>query len=174
MEYKKKKISEVILYILSQTGGVDQYHLFKILYFAEMKHIAKWGSRFVDDDFYALQYGPVPTKLYDEIKRLKTSYLSDSIKNADDDASNTLIANRDCDEMYISKSEREALDESIRENAHLTFQQLVVKSHGHAWMEAKDKRPNKISIISMAEEMEADESMLEYISEQIELDKALA
>lgn len=42
--FDSKKLTELILYILEKTGGVDFYHAFKILYFAEMKHLSKWGS----------------------------------------------------------------------------------------------------------------------------------
>ena len=45
--FESKKLTELVLYILGKTGGVDFYHAFKILYFAEMKHLAKWGSSMV-------------------------------------------------------------------------------------------------------------------------------
>ena len=62
-DFNSKKLAELVLYILGKTGGVDFYHTFKILYFAEMKHLAKWGSGIVPDEFCALKYGPVPTNL---------------------------------------------------------------------------------------------------------------
>lgn len=173
MNYGEKKITEIILYILTKTGGVDQYHLFKIMYFAEMKHISKWGNRFIQDDFYAMKYGPVPSKIYDALKSIDHSLLSDNIKSAEQDASNTLIALRTADTRYISKSEIEVLDESIADNANLTFSQLMQKSHGYAWKEASEKRHNKINTIAMAKEMKVEDSMLAYINEQIELDEAL-
>ena len=67
--HDRKKLTELVLFILDKTGGVDFYHAFKILYFAEMKHLAKWGSGFVPDEFCALKYGPVPTQLYDAVKQ---------------------------------------------------------------------------------------------------------
>ena len=60
-KYEQQKIIEVVLYILNKTGGIDFYHLFKIIYFAEMKHLVKWGHRILSDDLCALDYGPVPT-----------------------------------------------------------------------------------------------------------------
>ena len=49
--YEQQKIVEVVLYILNKTGGIDFYHLFKILYFAERDHLAKWGDKIISDDF---------------------------------------------------------------------------------------------------------------------------
>ncbi len=40
-DYDSKKLTELVLYILCKTGGIDFYHVFKILYFAEMSHLAK-------------------------------------------------------------------------------------------------------------------------------------
>ena len=42
--FEQKTLIEVVLYVLQKTQGVDYYHLFKILYFADRKHIAEWGS----------------------------------------------------------------------------------------------------------------------------------
>ena len=52
--YDSKKLTELVLFILGKTGGVDFYHTFKILYFAEMKHLAKWGNGIGPDEFCAL------------------------------------------------------------------------------------------------------------------------
>ena len=67
-KFEQQKTIEVVLYILNETGGIDFYHLFKIIYFAEMKHLAKWGHRILSDPLCAMDYGPVPTMLYDAVK----------------------------------------------------------------------------------------------------------
>ena len=142
--YDSKKLTELVLFILGKTGGVDFYHAFKILYFAEMKHLAKWGSGIVPDEFCALKYGPVPTRLYDAVKELNnprmilSEELSEVIQLAGEDAPNILLPKREADLKFLSKSEIEALDQSIEENKSLTFGQLMKKSHDEAWDEAKD------------------------------------
>ncbi len=181
-EFDRRKITETVLYILHKTGGVDYYHVFKILYFAAMKHLAKWGTRMVPDEFCALPYGPVPTRLYDAVKELGHPHmqlaeeLSGVVCFAGNDAPDVLLPKRGYDETYLSKSEIEALDASIEENAHLTFTQLKQKSHDAAWREA-DRRVNGTNIISplsMAKVINADEAMLEYIQGQLEVDMALS
>ncbi len=140
--YDSKKLTELVLFILGKTGGVDIYHVFKILYFAEMKHLAKWGSRLVPDEFCALKYGPVPTKLYDAVKELNhpkmilSELLSEVIQFAGEDAPNVLLPKREANLKFLSKSEIDALEQSIKENESLTFGQLMKKSHDKAWEEA--------------------------------------
>lgn len=180
-DFDSKKLTELVLYILGKTGGVDIYHAFKILYFAEMKHLAKWGSSMVPDDFCALQYGPVPTKLYDAVKELNhprmalSTELSAVVKFAGEDAPNILLPKREVNMKFISKSEIEALDQSIEENKSATFGQLMRKSHDEAWDEANRRvnGSNIISPLSMAKVLNPDEAILEYIEEQIQIESAL-
>lgn len=179
--FDSQKLTELVLYILGKTGGVDFYHAFKILYFAEMKHLAKWGSGIVPDEFCALKYGPVPTRLYDAVKELNhpqmalAENLAEVVQLAGEDAPNILLPKRQANLNFLSKSEIEALDKSIAENESLTFGQLIRKSHDAAWDEANRRinGTNVISPISMAKVLNADEAILEYIEEQIQLEAAL-
>ena len=179
--YDSKKLTELVLFILGKTGGVDFYHAFKILYFAEMKHLAKWGSGIVPDEFCALKYGPVPTQLYDAVKELNhprmilSEELSEVIQFAGEDAPNVLLPKREANLKYISKSEIEALEQSIDENESLTFGQLMRKSHDEAWEEANRRTngTNVISPVSMARVLNADDAMLEYIEEQMQIESVL-
>ena len=179
--YESKKLTELVLFILGKTGGVDFYHTFKILYFAEMKHLAKWGSGIVPDEFCALKYGPVPTQLYDAVKELNhprmhlSEELSEAIQFAGEDAHNVLLPKREANLKFLSKSEIEALEQSIEENESLTFGQLMRKSHDEAWEEANRRThgTNVISPVSMAKVLNADEAMIEYIEEQMQIESAL-
>ncbi len=181
INFDSRKLTELVLYILEKTGGVDFYHAFKILYFAEMKHLAKWGSGIVPDNFCALKYGPVPTRLYDAVKELNqpkmklSADLADAVQFAGEDAPNVLLPKRKANLRFLSKSEIDALDKSIEENESLTFGQLMRKSHDKAWDEANRRvdGTNIISPISMAKVFGADAAMLEYIEEQLQIESAL-
>ena len=180
-DFDSRKLTEQVIYILCKTGGVDFYHVFKILYFAEMKHLAKWGSGIVPDEFCALKYGPVPTNLYDAVKELAnprmvlSEELAKAVQFAGEDAPNVLLAKRKADLSFLSKSEIEALNQSISEHKSMTFGQLMKKSHDSAWNEANSNThgSNIISPLSMARVMHADEAILDYIEEQMQIDSAL-
>ena len=180
-DYDRKKLIELVLYILDRTGGIDLYHTFKILYFAEMKHLAKWGRGIVPDDFCALKFGPVPTMLYDAVKDLNhpqmtlSAELSEVVHLAGEDAPNILLSKRRPNMMYLSDSEIEVLNQSIDENKSLTFDQLMQKSHDDAWAEANrlETGIKVISPVSMAKVLNADDAMLEYIEEQMRIEAAL-
>lgn len=178
--FERQKFIEIILYVLNKTKGIDTYHLFKILYFAEMKHLAKWGVRLVPDTFQAWELGPVPHDLYfalkhiDKPERPLSQGISQSISQAGKDAPNILIAKRDANMEYLAASAIDVLNESIMQNRNLSFSELKEKSHDAAWAEARMKEINgPISRVSMAKVLTQDPGMLEFIQETIEIEDFL-
>lgn len=167
--FDKQRIVEMVSYILNETGGVDVYHIVKILYFAEQKHLVKWGTPLISDDFIAMSYGPVPTETYDALKiGAKGEFaklMQGSYNRACEEAKEYLLPTRTPDMDYISASEKEALDASIRENAKLSFGQLKTKSHDSAYHCGTRVIPK----VKIAEAGNADAATLGYIKEQEEL-----
>ena len=176
-KFDKEKLIEVVLYIINATKGLDYYHVFKILYFAQQKHLCKWGSRIVADDFVAMQYGPVPTQLYSAVcdkiafAGELISLFKSSIEFAGKDASNTLLPKRLPDMDYLSPADIESLDKSIAENKGLSFGELVDKSHDSAWKAVSDCAVMNVGNIAKAGG--ASDGLVEYINEQELLQKAL-
>lgn len=173
----------MVVYILNKTGALDYYHIFKVLYFAQQKHLAKWGVTLTEDCFCALKDGPVPSMLYDCVKTNSSGcdpqlskMLHDALWQGSDDAHHILSAKRKADEDYLSPSEKEALDQSITENAMLSYGALRQKSHGAAWKEAfygKD-RQRIIPVLSIANDAHVGGDMAAYIAENVELENALS
>jgi uncharacterized phage-associated protein len=171
----RKTLTEAVLYILNATKGIDFYHVFKIMYFAEQKHLVRWGTRMTEECYLAYEYGPVPSSLYSAVKSEKKGscdMLKGAVSFAGEDAPNVLLPLRTPDMDYLAQSDIECLDESIRENAHLTFGQLKEKSHDSAWREAYENKTRNgndaMSVLSIARAAGATEEMLDYIQEQTE------
>ena len=182
-KFEQQTLVEEVLYILEKTGGIDYYHLFKIMYFAERAHLAGWGCRMTPDNFCALDYGPVPTSLYDAIKELKNgtirsslaAMLADAVEFAGEDAPNVLLAKRRPNLGFLSKSDIIELDKSIEENSTQSFQYLKNASHDDAWKEAYHHSSGikAMSTLSIAKAGNADDAMLDYIREQMEIEDLL-
>lgn len=177
-QFDKEKLIEVVLYIINATKGLDYYHIFKILYFAQRKHLCKWGSRIVADDFVAMEYGPVPTELYSAVcnnehyaKELIPLF-KEAIEFAGKDASNTLLPKREANMDYLSQADIESLKESIAENKGLSFGELVDKSHDSAWHATSNCCI--MSVGDIAKAGGANDGFVEYINEQELIQKALS
>lgn len=172
-KYEDQKIKEVLLYILGKTGVVDYYHLMKILYLAERQHLAKWGDRITSDDFYALPHGPVPTRIYDGLKAVKEGkggFLADVLTVGSE--SPRVTALREANSDYLSKSEIEALDSAIAKNIVKSFSELEQMTHDEYYFKALENG-RKMSVEDIARSGGASEQMVQFIREEMALDKAL-
>ena len=176
----KEKLTEIVLYILNKTKGLDYYHVFKIIYFANVAHLAKYGIPMVSDEFCALPDGPVPSVLYNCIKddphcdKELHDMLLNALDKGTDDAYYMLVAKRPADTDYLSKSELEALDKSIIQNAGLPYGELRAKSHGKEWQRAFSQQGRKVmDIAGMAKDAMASDDMIEYIKDNLAVDAAL-
>ena len=181
--FDRQKLTEIVLYILNKTKGLDYYHVFKVIYFADIAHLAKYGFRMTNDEFCALPDGPAPSILYNcirddnfcdkELERM----INESVVKGNEDAYYMLAAKREADLDYLSKAEIEELDKSIAENALLPYGDLREKSHGEEWRRAfHDPKSGRklMDVVGMARDAKASEAMIEYIKENLSVDSALS
>lgn len=170
-KFEQQKIIEVVLYILNKTGGIDYYHLFKILYFANQRSLVEWGQLMISDKFCALPHGPVPTELYNTIKGQK-SVLPD-MKNDIHVVDYYLLPKRDSDTDYLSEYDMEVLDECISRYGKMNFTELEVTSHTDCWEKARSKKGNHvIAPADIARDGGANDDLIKYINESIAFDEA--
>lgn len=171
------KLKAVTLYVTSKFDDIDILRLFKILYFADKEHYARFGRRIITDTFCAMENGPVPTKLYDAIKisqgkRDRNSdpslfVISDSIKVCGEKGLDYFIMSLETPNMdELSKSDILCLDKSIEENIGLSFTRLSKKSHDLAWDNGKANLGKYIQPIMMAKAAGASDEMLAYLQEE--------
>lgn len=179
-KFDKQKLTEIVLYILNKTKGLDFYHVFKVIYFANISYLAKYGFRMTTDEFCALPDGPVPSILYNCIKNdcycdkeLK-AMIDGSVSKGDCDAYYMLTAKREADLDYLSKADIEEIDKSIEKNAYLPYGELREKSHGEEWNRAYSNSGKKVmDVLGMAKDGMATNDMLDYIKENLSIESAL-
>src|SRR5262249_9175886 len=140
------------------------------LYFAEQKHLARYGSLIVGDMYVAMQNGPVPSKIYDILKALRQKLafkvdVSFEKKFIDVEGNHNIVPVGNVDQEIFSESEMECLNESIEENKALSFGHLTDKSHDNAWKTAQD---DEMSVEAIAKAGGADDNMLAYIRQVLE------
>jgi hypothetical protein len=156
-----------ILYILEKLGGNGDFHkIFKIMYFADQKHLSRYGSIISEDQYIAMKNGPVPSMAYDILKALRGQGMHSSDKEKFEKffkliESYTVEAIQKPDLDELSESAVECLGEAINENKSFDFDSLTIKSHDKAW--DASNRDCEIPIILIAEAGGANEEMLKYI-----------
>lgn len=163
---------DAMLFILKHLGGCADFHkVFKILYFADQSHLAKYGVAVTNDTYIAMNNGPVPSIAYDILKALRGEGLLLTQKEKFEPffkvaGKYQIEAIKNPDLENLSNSELSALTYSIKENQNLSFATLTQKSHDQAWKKAD--RNSEIDPIEMAKAGGASPDMLNYIQTQIE------
>lgn len=178
------KMRAAVLYVLqSFDDGVDYIKLFKILYFAQKEHLVKYGRGVIGDTFHALKYGPVPSFIYKSLQMLEGRLdeesdfeeFSKGIRVNDD----SLVFSAELPDVdELSVSDIKCLDKSIAKYKDMDSYHLSGKSHDIAWKEAytraqDDPEKDRMTLIDIAKAGHAKPGIIDYIRENIQIDKYL-
>lgn len=167
-QFNEEKAISAVLHIaheLKARGKKIGFHkIFKILYFADREHLATWGRPITGDYFVAMKDGPVPSAIYDIFKSIRGDNFfvpKDTYTQYFEVFSHWVTPKQEPDLDVLSETNLDSINKSIEENVHLTFNELVRKSHGRAWETAIKNQ--KISYKRMAQEAGANSEMIAYI-----------
>ena len=174
-KFDKEKCTSILSYITQNVKTADFLRVFKVLYFAEQKHLVRFGRPIVGDNYIAMKHGPVPSNIYNELRQIKGGtgkfmdiLLKNSISFSDyfevskvQDVDNILAKNNP-ELDIISESELMCINESLNENKDLSFNELSNKSHDSAWEKANLN--DEMDILDIAQSGGASPDMLNYIS----------
>jgi uncharacterized phage-associated protein len=142
---------EAILYIASKTKEPTFHRIFKLLYFADRIHLARYGRFICGDKYIAMAEGPVPSRMYNILKAERNGIIAWDAPEADGAFEVVhwygIQPSREPDLDQFSDSDIECLDEAIREYDHYTKDELSVMSHDDAWKSAGLNRPISIEAI---------------------------
>lgn len=170
----RTKTINSLLFVLDLLGGRCDFHkIFKILYFADQKHLTLYGMPITGDTYIAMKDGPVPSESYDIFKMIRdgSSFIRLSEDYSDSfeiEGKFVAVAKKKPDTEELSETEIECLNESIEENKALNFGDLSSKSHSTAWGNAIN---NEMDVIDIANEAGANEEMIRYIYLNLENQK---
>ena len=168
-KFDKEKAISTVLYIAEKLPQADLHKLSKILYFADQKHLVKYGSPIVGDFYIAMDNGPVPSQIYDMLKTVRgdSLFITNEYKKYFRVEQTYIViplTKPDLDEF--SESDIECIDEAILENKDLDFKALKKKSHGEAYNSAGLN--STISFEKIAKEGGANKEMINFLKEEME------
>ena len=147
------------------------HKLFKILWFADLLHLKQYGRSVTGDTYIAMNYGPVPSALYDMIK----GNCSPELRVFTQYDKGFFDISKKCNTDYLSESDVETLQKAFDENAKLSFDRLVQKSHASAWNSAwKEGENTSIRMSEILDEIDADDEIREIVKNERETLVALS
>ncbi|MDR0711589.1 MAG: SocA family protein [Prevotellaceae bacterium] len=170
---------EAVLYAAERLKSKDFHKVFKVLYFADREHFAKYGRPITGDTYIKMENGPVPSKIYDIVKAIRdtgeytyTSYYGGGYGGERRCSQMLAVRNgkfitplRNVDERFLAQSDVTELEASIGEYGNLSFGELSRRSHALAWKNA-DKN-GKMSAENILREAGKSDDYIGYVCEQI-------
>ena len=146
-----RKLLEMIVFIANLAGdeGVDIYHLAKIFFYAEKRHLNRYLRPIVGDVYIKMEYGPAPSAVLDLINRNEMKIdqgLIESAKAAlrvtkNERGHKWIRAKRQSNEDYFSESDKETIRQAYKYCAARSFDTLTQEGHQElAWQKAVDGR----------------------------------
>lgn len=176
--FKQDVTIQAILYILKRMGGTCDIHkCHKILYFADNEHLSKYGRSITGDAYVRMDFGPVPTCIYDLFKAVRgDSYFASQVEGLRKECfhfvnHNCITAVADPDMSYLSESDVEVLDKHIDQMKNKDFSEVSNASHGYAWSHTAQN--GIISVRDRLTEMGDTEEYIRYIEEQMRAEEAV-
>lgn len=176
--FKQDIAIQAILYILKKMGGTCDIHkCHKILYFADNEHLSKYGRSITGDAYVRMDFGPVPTCIYDLFKAVRgDSYFASQVDDVRKGCFH-FVNNKDIaavaepDMSYLSESDVEMLDKYIAQLKEKGFDEVSDASHGYAWSHTAQN--GVISVCDRLTEMGDSEEYIHYIEEQMRAEEAV-
>jgi len=161
--FEDNKALAAILYLAQKKGSMDLYALVKTIYFADKKHLHKWGRTITGDQYVRMEHGPTPSAIYDMLKSVRgdkdwRTDLSGFLRIDD----NTVIPLAEPNMEQFSESDLEALDEAYAEHGHKSFSELKRDSHDKAYHKSSEYRMHEEDLA------EDDAALIEYIRQRRE------
>lgn len=171
-EFNLEKAINAVLYVAYKLRKKDIHRIFKILYFADRDHLSEYGRSITGDSYVRMEYGPVPSSLYDIIKAVRgDGYWSskvDSIKLYFDITDNkNLIPKKVPDMDVLSPSDIEELDKYCSEFQCLSFKKVTDSSHLFSW---KNTEPDRIiSMDNILKEVGDSKNYIEHVKHMLSI-----
>jgi uncharacterized phage-associated protein len=162
-QFDRTKAIETILYLVNRMADSDIYGVCKLLYLSDKTSLEKFGRFIFGETYCAMKAGATPSNTYDLLKEFAQNPISDLKVEG-----KQIIALRDANLDYFSKSDIECLDQIIDVWGRVPNWSRRLATHDDAWQKAWDKKGNKgsvkIPVESIAELFDDSEDLISYLS----------
>lgn len=145
--FDRAKALEAILFIANKLKQPTFHSISKMFYLADKGHLEEYGRLICGDQYIAMEYGPVPSAVYNMMKvaagreRVDVDW-DEIIKEAFSvRQGRNIVPSRSADDSLLSESEVECLEAAIAQHGSKSFGQLTDLTHDGAWNSTADDQP---------------------------------
>lgn len=141
------KAVETIVWLANQKPGIDIYHVAKVIFYADKKHLNRYARPIIGDTYFCMDYGPVPSGIYDLITEnswLNPEYLQLMSESLIIQKSPypKIASLREPNMEFFSETDIDCLKESLEEYGNKSFGELKDMTHDEkCYLETGSKQP---------------------------------
>ena len=144
--FDRDKALEAILFVANNLHAPTYHSISKMLYLADKRHLQEYGRLICGDRYIAMEYGPVPSAIYN---MMKVAAEKESIDVDWDEIireaitvlhGREIVAKRDSDLNLLAESEIECIQKAIADHGKKTLGQLTDITHDSAWHATDDNQ----------------------------------
>lgn len=168
-EFEPEKALAVAAYLAHRTGE-SMYTILKMIYIVDRLHLQRYGRPVTGDEFYAMEQGACPSKIYDSMKALrgerKRNWLPDSDRYIRIDPETHDVDVMDMPSLdVLSESDIECIDAVISILQRKGRWHMRRLAHDNAW-KATD-RNRQIDLMTIAESLPDGPLVAKHLQERI-------
>jgi uncharacterized phage-associated protein len=165
--FDRNKALEIIIFIAKKLKEPTLHSISKMTYLADKLHLDQYGRMMCGDKYIAMEYGPVPSAIYDMMK------VADKRKSIDIDWDEKIaeaievlkgryvIPKREYDKNLLSDSEIECISETISNYGDKSFGELTDITHDSAWKSCDQNET--ISLNAIVNSLQNASSVSDYL-----------
>jgi len=143
---KLESTVEAINYILKKLGKTDKLTIIKLLYLADKCHLVRLGRTITEDEYYAMNYGPVGSLAKDILTNYDDNITfsaseSEYIKSLINPVDKYYFEYKNgITEQFLSESDYNALDIVLNKYSNLSSDELIKITHNYPeWKQHESK-----------------------------------
>ena len=141
-EMNEDKAIEALVWLAGKQRGITPFYVSKVLYFADKEHLNCYGRPILGDTYFKMEFGPVPSKIYDLIKKsCKNKNILKKFTDAVDvrGGFGHLHPRREPNMEMFSRTDIECLTNALKKYGRRKFGNLSDISHDEpAWKNAPE------------------------------------
>lgn len=151
--FNREKALEAILLIAQQLPNPTMHSIAKMLYLSDKLHLREYGRLICGDRYIAMQYGPVPSAIYDMMKvPTGKASIDPDVDELIGEAfgiaqGRNVVPKRAPDTSLLAASEMECIRETIQEHGRKSFGVLTDLTHDAAYDETDENQTIALSAI---------------------------
>ena len=171
--FQREKAVEMVLYLAQRIDDPTVMKICKLMYFADKHHLDQWGQFLCGDDYVAMEHGPVPTDVYDMLKKAQVKgsedfeiYLKKEPYQKKPQPHIKPLREENMD--MISEAARQSLDWVLCEYGAMRIGRLYEIAHEEeAWQKAWDDESTKkrfdMPLLSIASSLSDSETLIAHL-----------